>query len=204
MAAEVVALDPEPEMLRVAREASAGFANITWHLAGSGELSPRFGRFRLVCMGRSFHWMDRAETLRRLEAIIEPEGAVALFHDEHPDVADNAWYSGYREILQRYRGADAPRHRAPGWTRHEGVLLESAFCRLEEISVFERRAAAVEGLIARALSMSSNSQAKLGERTEAMVAELRASLPAEGVREVIASIAMLAWRPVGGDGRVNA
>lgn len=190
LVAEVVALDPEPEMLRVAQAASMGFANIAWHRAGSDELSTQFGTFRLVCMGRSFHWMDRAETLRRLDRIVEPDGAVALFHDTHPDLPDNAWYGGYREILERYSSDDNAR-----WGRHEGFLLDSAFSRIEEIGVYERRETSIDVLVERALSMSSTSRAQLGDRADEMIAQLRASLPPGGLREVVASQAMLAWRP---------
>ena len=187
--AEAVALDPEPEMLRIAQAASIGIDNIAWHRAGSEDLSPAFGRFGLVCMGRSFHWMDRAETLRQLDRIVEPGGALALFHDTHPDLPDNAWYGGYREILRHYSGGNRSR-----WGRHEGFLLDSAFSRIEEIGVYERREASIDVLVARALSMSSTSRARLGHRADEMVAQLRASLPPDGLREVVASQAMLAWR----------
>jgi SAM-dependent methyltransferase len=197
IAGEIVALDPEPEMLRVAQAASAGFGNIDWRSGGSDDLSPALGRFRLVCMGRSFHWMDRPETLRRLDGIIEPGGAVALFHDTHPELPDNGWYGGYREILQRYSGDGSfrARRQVSGWVRHEGVLLDSAFARIEQIGVYERRETSVDVLVERALSMSSTSRARLGERADEMIAELRASLPPGDLREVIASQATLAWRP---------
>lgn len=195
--AEVVALDPEPEMLRVAQEASASYGNIAWQLAGSSDLSPRLGQFRLVCMGRSFHWMDRPDTLRRLDALVVPNGAVALFQDTHPELPENAWYRTYREILQRYRdgAGDASPHRAPGWVRHEGVLLPSAFSRLETIGVYGQYRVSVDTLVERALSMSSNSRARLGDRADAMIAEIRATFPADGVREIIIGIALIAWRP---------
>jgi tRNA/tmRNA/rRNA uracil-C5-methylase (TrmA/RlmC/RlmD family) len=62
----VVGMDPEPEMLAAA-EAEARAAGITRALVlgGSEDLGPHLGRFRLVTMGRSFHWMDRDRTLVR-------------------------------------------------------------------------------------------------------------------------------------------
>ena len=192
---EVAALDPEPEMLRVAR-AATGAGNIVFHRASSHDLSPEFGRFRLVAMGRSFHWMDRAETLRRLDAIIEPGGAVALFHDAHPEVPDNAWYPEFRALLRKYGGPDgygARTHR-PDWVRHEAFLLSSAFRHVEEIGVYERRPATFEGLAERALSMSSTSRGRLGDAADDMLAELRGILPRGDFHELIATQAMLAWR----------
>ncbi|MGH8260883.1 MAG: class I SAM-dependent methyltransferase, partial [Steroidobacteraceae bacterium] len=59
----VTAADPEPVMLEAAREAArnAGVALELWQ-GGSGDLTPAMGPYRLVTMGRSFHWMDRAAT----------------------------------------------------------------------------------------------------------------------------------------------
>jgi trans-aconitate methyltransferase len=130
--AEVLGVDPEPEMLRAAATREAP-ANVCWMRASSDDLGPKFGRFFLVVMGRSFHWMDRAETLRRLDALIEPGGAVALFDDDHPQVPDNEWRLCWRELIERY-SADDPvrgRHRRPGWVRHEAMLLDSAFSDME-------------------------------------------------------------------------
>jgi SAM-dependent methyltransferase len=67
LAGGVVAMDPEPEMPRVAAEASAGTDAIRFVSGGSVDLPAELGRFRLVVMGRSFHWMDRAATLRMLD-----------------------------------------------------------------------------------------------------------------------------------------
>ncbi|MBV9537727.1 MAG: class I SAM-dependent methyltransferase, partial [Acidisphaera sp.] len=78
-ASDVIGMDPEPEMLRVAAEACAGIGNIRWVEGSSYDLSAALGRFRLVTMGRSFHWMDRHDTLRRLDALIDADGAIALF-----------------------------------------------------------------------------------------------------------------------------
>ena len=89
LAGEVVAMDPEPEMLRIAEAEFGGAGRISFVRGSSFDLSPALGRFRLVTMGRSFQWMDRAETLRRLDGMIEPGGAVALFNSGHRDAPDN-------------------------------------------------------------------------------------------------------------------
>jgi hypothetical protein len=169
--------------------------------ASSNDLGPSFGRFFLTVMGRSFHWMDRAETLRRLDALIEPGGAIALFGDDHPQVPDNAWREPWRALIDGYAGDDPwrGRERRAAWIRHEAVLLDSAFSELERIAVIERRQVATEALIDRALSMSSTSRARLGERADAMVEEMRALLaelaPSGAVVEVLATTALIAQRP---------
>ncbi|HEY2132845.1 MAG TPA: class I SAM-dependent methyltransferase [Acetobacteraceae bacterium] len=197
---EVVALDPEPAMLAAGRDAACGIRNIRFTQGSSYDFGPDLGRFFLVTMGRSFHWMDRVDTLRRLDAMIEPGGAIALFHDSQPDVPDNAWRQEYDAVLKRYTTGDGRRRgwRATGWVRHEAVLLDSAFSRLELAGAISRRRVPVARLIDRALSMSSTSHARIGDQANAMVAELRAMFariaPEGSVTEVLETTALLAWR----------
>lgn len=204
-AGTVIGLDPEPRMLEAARAAAQGLApNASFQLGSSYDLDPDLfpglGRFRLVTMGRSFHWMDRAETLRRLETMIEPEGAVALFHDTHLELPENEWAKEWRALADHYAAQDPfhARRRTGSWRRHEAVLLDSAFCRLERVSVITRHEVTTESLVERALSMSSLSRARLGERVEALVADLRAlfaRLAPEGtLSEVLESSALIARR----------
>ena len=190
---EVVAVDPSADMLQAARALGADCANINFVAGSSYDLGPAFGQFRLCVMGRSFHWMDRADTLRRLDGMIVSDGAVALFHDTAPDIPANAWRKVWREIRKRYTAGDDPHH-GPGWIRHESVLLESAFSRLEHFGAIERRSLGVETLVHRTLSMSTTSPSHLSDRTAAMVAELRAEL-ADVKEEVVESAALVAWRP---------
>jgi len=197
LVAEVLALDPAPEMLQAARAAAGEATNIRWDRGSSYDLGPAQGRFFLAVMGRSFHWMDRVDTLRRLDAMIEAGGAVALFHDSHPAVPENDWLERWRAVRRRYEAAEQAHH-GPDWVRHEAVLLDSPFARLECFGVIDRRSVAVEALVARALSMSSTAPARLGERTQAMVAELRAVLAplqaAGELIEVVKTSALVAWR----------
>jgi SAM-dependent methyltransferase len=197
---EVLAMDPSPDMLAAARSAAEGIPNIRFMQGSSYDLGAAQGRFLLVVMGRSFHWMDRVDTLRRLDGMIEPGGAVALFHDRWPDIPENAWRARWQEVRRRYEADDASqaRVRGPNWVRHEAVLLDSPFPRLEQFSVIERRAVTVDALVARALSMSTTSPDRLGPRAEEMAAELRTTLvPLEtgrGLTEVVETSALVAWR----------
>ena len=60
LADAVVAMDPEPEMLRAAAGFCAGVGNVRFVAGGSGDLAPSLGRFRLVVMGaRSTGWIAR-------------------------------------------------------------------------------------------------------------------------------------------------
>jgi len=194
----VIGIDPEPEMLRAAEQDAP--ANVRFCEGSSYELGPNLGRFQLVTMGRSFHWMDRVDTLQRLDEIIEPGGAVVVFGDNHPELPENAWRQEFRDLVERYAADDEDRRRrnGQGWVPHITVLLGSAFCALEEVSVIERREISAAVLIDRALSMSSTSRARIGDRADALVEEignLSVRLAPKGrLVEVVASTALIAHR----------
>jgi SAM-dependent methyltransferase len=195
---EIVGVDPEPEMLRLAREGAPD--NALWIEASSYDIGPHLGRFGLVTMGRSFHWMDRVDTLRRLDEIVTPGGAVVLFSDSHPDVPDNAWRAEYSAVIERFAGdEERRRRRGPGWISHTALLLDSAFSAVEEISVIERRTLTAGRLLDRALSMSSTSRARLGPRADDLLRDLTDVIerlaPSGHLREVVATNALMARRP---------
>jgi SAM-dependent methyltransferase len=196
----VVAVDPEPEMLRIAEAQFGEAGRIVFRQGSSFDLSPAWGRFRLVTMGRSFHWMDRADTLRRLDGMIEPGGAVALFDSDMVDVPENAWREDYRAVVRRYASADTShvRHRGPVWVRHEAFLLDSAFNALEQVSVIERRTVTVQQLVDRAFSRSSTAPDRLGDAAPRLAEEIEAvmrPLATDGVlAEVVATSALLGRR----------
>jgi ubiquinone/menaquinone biosynthesis C-methylase UbiE len=85
---EVTALDPESDMLEIARNnASEGHFNIKLVRGSSFDLGPQLGRFQAATIGRAFHWMDRVATLNLLDTMIESDGVVVLFNDSHPETS---------------------------------------------------------------------------------------------------------------------
>ena len=201
---EVLALDPEPAMLALARQAALGAPNVRVVQGGSEDLGPQLGTFRAVTIGRAFHWMDRQQTLQRFESLLSPDGAVVLFGDDRPAIPENAWVSDYKALLERYSSDDNDHslRRAGAFVPHVSVLLDSAFNRLEQISVIARQQVTLEGLIERALSQSSTSRARLGTRADELIAEIRAQAanwsPNGRFTEVLTSSALIARRPDGG------
>ncbi|MBV8652136.1 MAG: class I SAM-dependent methyltransferase [Alphaproteobacteria bacterium] len=198
----VVAMDPEPEMLDAARRAAdAAGADIEFVAGGSEDLSPTLGRFDLVTMGRSFHWMDREKTLVALDALVEPKGGIALFRDGHPECPENDWHEAWRQVRRRY--VAKTRHLAPPRvdpdSGHEDVLERSAFSDLERLKQRYRRRTSVAQIVDRALSMSSCSPERLGADRASFEAELRAALApyaSDGmIEETVEAEALLARRP---------
>ena len=201
-AGEVVGMDPDAAMLAAAEAETADTANPPRFVLGSSyDLTPKLGRFALVTMGRSFHWMDRVATLRALDGMIEPRGAIALFNDGHEKCRANLWRDILEEVQKQFVDASASQklRRDPEWESHSTVLLDSAFSRVERHSLIERRDLRVDEIIGRALSMSAMAPQvlgdKLGEFQKTLRERLLAAEPSGAFQEIVEFSAILARRP---------
>jgi SAM-dependent methyltransferase len=199
LAHQVTAVDPSEEMLAVAKaNAAQANLNVRFVRGSSFELSPELGRFKLVTIGRAFHWMDRAQTLASLNALVVPEGAVALFGELHPDVPDNAWHKEFQALLDSYSSEDPAKLRTRGLGLHETVFLGSSFDHLERVSVLEARHTPVERFVDRALSFGATWDGRPGSREDDLAREVRALISkyAQGglVRELLEGHALIGFR----------
>jgi hypothetical protein len=183
-----------------ATAAEAGL-DISFRQGSSYDLGPSFGRFKLVTMGRSFHWMDRPATLTTLDELLEAEGAVGLFHDRRisstPDWRDLV--EGIAEKFSPERSQGRHFRRSPDWAPHEEVLLQSAFSAVETVGRVFSRDVSIDDLVGRTYSMSVTSPEVLGDRREAFEDALRTALVAASpdgrFTEIVGVDAVLAFRP---------
>ena len=194
----VTAADPDADMLAVA-DASARAAHVKLDLwrGGSAELTPDMGPFRLVTMGRSFHWMERGPTLAMLDRIVARGGAIALFHDAHPPVPENAWFKVMCDVAGKFgRVGSGGGGYGGGHHRYEPYLFASAFTQLDGSSVTERRRIAADDIVGRVTSLSSCGPEKLGAWSAQMETALRGGLAtlSPDFTEVIEFVALLARR----------
>lgn len=103
--AEVVGMDPEPEMLAegAAHAAARGVRNVRWVAGGDRDLDRLrgdLGLFRVVTMGRSFHWMDRPATLRALDGMIERGGdLVTAGENDRIREVPGVWQEAVRGVI---------------------------------------------------------------------------------------------------------
>ncbi|HUB85270.1 MAG TPA: class I SAM-dependent methyltransferase [Rhizomicrobium sp.] len=199
----VTGVDPEPEMLAAAEAAmrDAG-VHVALKQGSSYDLPPGIGPFKLVTMGRSFHWMDREATLKILDGLVVPGGAVALLHDVHTKTVENLWRRMLQDIGNEFgrerafhvEAREKPEHRA-----HESVLMNSAFAHLERVSVFIRVERTADDIVGLAYSLSTSAPQKLGEQRAAFESRLReelAKLSPEGrFTEIAEMTALIATRP---------
>jgi SAM-dependent methyltransferase len=197
LVAEVVAVDPEPDMLSEGerRVRAAGLRNLTFILASSDDLpalGPTLGMFAAALMGSSFHWMlAKDRVLRDLAALTDPvRGAVAFISCDNlttPEPLSSALKT-LHAILERHLVGIPPGPHPRG--RHdpfEVLLARSPFARVETIErVYELRLRpSVEALIGAEYSMS-HVLARLGERRAGFEQEARAALAGlEAAGEVV-------------------
>ncbi len=178
----VTAVDPEPEMLAAAGTAAdeAG-VRIDLRAGSSFDLPVDMAPFRLVTMGRVFHWTDREATLAALDKVVTADGAIAFFDDDHPRTVENAWRRALRDLEDKYGRVNADhiaRAKVPGYRSRESLLLDSAFPVIEQAGVVVQRELTADDIVGLALSLSSSSPEKLGAQRDAFEADLRAMLHA--------------------------
>ena len=167
----------------------------------SYDLGPQLGSFSLVTMGRSFHWMDRLPTLAALDKLLEPGGAVALFHDRKIS-SEPDWRAVLGELSNKYspeRQLGREKRGEPDWRHHESVLMQSALSAVESRGLVFAQDLDIDAIVGRVYSMSVTSPEALGEQRAAFEAELRAGLaalaPDNRFREIVAAEAIIAFRP---------
>jgi SAM-dependent methyltransferase len=223
IAGRVYAVDPNGGMLaeaqRLAKE--RGIENIDWFLAESRdlpELAKRIGPVDLTVMGRSFHWMDGARTLRDLYELTALGGGVALLADGN--------VAASRDAPTAPKGGNPPVPEPPAWRRfivettrkwlgeerkagtsgtyahprkhHLEVVADSEFTRAELVQLKYQRTWNVEQILGYLYSTSSNSIPVLGENKDAFEADVRERLlaaePTGTFTEPVTVQLILAWK----------
>src|SRR5262245_7173921 len=187
LVAEVVAIEPEPDMVAEGerRAAMTGVRNLRF-VAGSSDDLPALlsslGPFRAALMGQSFHWMvDKDRVLEDLSAMIdEDDGAVAFVNPLRVSIPDEmrAAQDSALEILERYLANVPPGPHPNG--RHdpfEEILSRSPFPRIEMIErVYETRARlTIESILGYEYTIS-HVLTRLGDSRGAFEREARAAL----------------------------
>ncbi len=180
--AEVVGVDSSPEMVAKARRQSAraGIGNIRWRCMPAEEIADQLGRFRLITLGNSFHWMRREEVLDKAYALAEPGGGVAIVGNPGGVWAGgDPWERVVREVLIRWLG---PRRRTRTglFAAEEGAekvaLARSSFVGVEAGTYRWERPVDIDTILGELYSTSYANRALLGDRADAFTTDLRRAL----------------------------
>jgi SAM-dependent methyltransferase len=174
----VVGVDPEPGMLAAAREAAARAGVDLTLIEGKVEtLPPDIGAFDVVSIGRALHWMDREATLARFETLLARDGRIlicgSVTSPENPwlgeyNAARRAWSSPQ---LWAESGTGNPSRRDPS-----PFFKDSPFHLAERIKTEASHTVSVRDLARRVLTFSSSSPEVLGDKVDAMLADVEQRL----------------------------
>lgn len=165
-----VGIDPEPDMLREARRAAReqNLTNVEWIRGGSGELRTLahvLGRFDLVTIGTSFHFMEPHATLGELQRLA-PGGAVAVAYNGspmwlHPD----PWAKALRSVLEtrlgRLRDADFT---AEALQAAEETMRNLGYTQIERWEQVHVETVDVDFVVGHILSATSTDQIPAAQR----------------------------------------
>ena len=75
---QATGLDADADMLTVAQQqaAAAGIGNVDWVHMRAEALPAHLGRYRVITLAQSFHWMDRPHVARVLHTMLTDDGAL--------------------------------------------------------------------------------------------------------------------------------
>jgi SAM-dependent methyltransferase len=176
----VVGVDPEPAMLAAARAAAARAGTGITFIEGKAEDLPAdIGSFDVVTIGRALHWMDHKALGPVFARLVAPGGAIAICSSFSARDGSNPWLEDYDAARRRWSSEDlllASRkgehaHRNPG-----DLLGPLGFGVVERIWVEATHEVSAADLARRVLTFSSSSPAAVGDRAEAMLADVEARL----------------------------
>ena len=161
-------------MLAVAHQAATQHRREFTLIDGKAETLPdEIGRFDVVTIGRALHWMDRDTMAALLPRLVTPDGAIVVCSSGSAPDGRNGWLDAYNEARRMWSGqAGGTRHREVLTAVLEGTRLELT----DEIAVESSHEVSVDDLARRVLTFSTSSPAILGDKAEAMLADVRQRL----------------------------
>jgi len=215
--AEVVGLDADPGMLSEAvRSASElGIANANWVRMRAEDLPADIGRFRLITLAASFHWMDRPKVAATIKSMLDPRGAAMQVDAPAYRPPEGEADSGtlpypppplelIEQLRQRYLGPDRRAGRTIRNTSPSGedkIFQDAGFEAAETVAVPDGRVwdRTSDDIVANVFSSSQTVPGLFGNRLAQFEAELRtllAQASPSGLFSVILPDNILRiWRP---------
>jgi SAM-dependent methyltransferase len=213
--ATVVAVDADPDMIRVGQDESArnGIHNVRWLRAYAEDLDDGLGTFTVVTLAQSFHWMNRPLVANKIRHLLAPDGycvhvgatthqgakdAVGLPHPQPP-------WARIRDLVRAHLGPDRRAGNSivvDGSTpdSEESVFHAAHFTGPEVIDVpgGDVLVRSENQVVAAVLSLSSSTPHLFGDDLAMFVGELRTMLaqasPEGQFSEQFQDIRLSLWR----------
>jgi SAM-dependent methyltransferase len=102
MGARVVAIDPDPDMLRVLAEAVPG---VPTHVGTAESLPLDDASQNAVILGQAWHWVDPVAGSREVARVLEPGGVLGLIWNIRDE--NTPWLRRLTEIMRASRAEQA-------------------------------------------------------------------------------------------------
>ena len=177
----IVAMDPDDAMLAAARLTAAdnGIEAITFAHGRAEDLPDTMVPLRMAAFGASFHWTDRITVARRLDRLVEPEGAIIILSPSSFWTGRVCgWKATVIETIKRWLGDE--RRAGVGIYEagppHQECLMETPFCALAETTFVQPHVWTTDGIVGYLFSTSFASKAVLADKAEDFERDLRARL----------------------------
>jgi SAM-dependent methyltransferase len=176
-----IAMDPDDDMLATARLTAAEehVEAITFIRGRAEDVPDAVAPVRMAAFGASFHWTDRITVARRLDKLVEPDGAIVILSPS------NLWTGRARdwteiviETIKCWLGEERRAGSGIYAARplHQECLKQTPFCQLTEATFVEPRVWTADSIVGYLASTSFASRAVLGEKAEGFERDLRARL----------------------------
>jgi SAM-dependent methyltransferase len=179
-AGRVVGVDPEPNMLAAARAAAArAGADVTFMEGRAEDLPGTIGSFDVVTIGRALHWMDHNVLGPLFARLVARDGAIVVCTSSSVRDGRNPWLEDYNAARRNWSDAGLLRDADKGARTHRnlaGVLGPAGFGVVETVNVETTHEVSARNLAWRVLTFSSSSPAALGDRVDAMLADMEGRL----------------------------
>jgi SAM-dependent methyltransferase len=176
----VVGVDPEPAMLAAAGAAATRAGVDVTFIEGKAEDQPAdIGSFDVVTIGRALHWMDHKALGPVFARLVAPGGAIVICASFSARDGANPWLEDYDTARRRWSDEDLLTGSRKGEHAHrnpDDVLRPLGFGVVETIRVHATHEVSAADLAQRVLTFSSSSPAALGDRADAMLADIEARL----------------------------
>lgn len=197
VATEVVAIDPEPDMVRVGKRVTGGAPAVRWLLGSDSDVCQLVDPpVDLVLIGNAFHHMAQATLLTNLDALVATRGAVVVCSTSIPVwLQDTAWSATLRRELSRELGRPVSENGTPDHGADMIVLGGSPFSAVGQWVSEREHQRNVESIIGEVVSSASGA---LGTEAAERLRSALAPHAAHGaVTENVKTTALIARRRAG-------
>jgi SAM-dependent methyltransferase len=177
---EVVAIDPDQDMLRVAERTAReeGVGNIRFLKLKAEHVPDTIAPLRLATFGASFHWTDRIAVANRLHDMIEPGGGLVALSPSSFWNGREAWHQVVIDTIRHWLGAE--RRAGSGAFKagplHQQCLAQTRFTDIKSVDIRKPHVWTADSIVGYLSSTSFASRAVLGKSWAAFETDLRTRL----------------------------